>query len=161
VAATKFGKGHGRDTFGMDWTRRITEGILTACRQRLLRHFVSIAEESLCNGGKLADSDITCWSVRWGVVTWLLVLCVGSLAVKPGVDFEEPFMMLIGPPIYGILANICYSLGWVVDATFYRGQPRTALYRTGLIFSLVLTALPGVWAIVAWCITLYTGKKLD
>jgi fumarate reductase subunit C len=96
-----------------------------------------------------------------GVVTWLLVLCVGSLAVKPGVDFEEPFMMLMGPPIYGILANICYSLGWVVDATFYRGQPRTALYRTGLIFSLVLTALPGVWAIVAWCITLYTGKKLD
>jgi hypothetical protein len=24
-----------------------------------------------------------------GIVTWLLVLCVGSLAVKPGVDFED------------------------------------------------------------------------
>ena len=36
-----------------------------------------------------------------GIVTWLLVLCVGSLAVKPGVDFEEPIMMIIGPIIYG------------------------------------------------------------
>jgi hypothetical protein len=96
-----------------------------------------------------------------GVVTWILVLGVGSLAVKPGVDFEEPFMMIIGPPIYGILANLCYSLGWIVDITFYRGNPRTSLYRTGLIFSLVLTALPGIWAVVAWCITLWTGKKLD
>jgi hypothetical protein len=96
-----------------------------------------------------------------GVVTWLLVLCVGSLAVKPGVDFEEPLMMIIGPPIYGILVNLCYSLGWVVDTTVYRGHPRTSLYKTGLIFSLVLTALPGIWAVVAWCITLYTGKRLD
>lgn len=96
-----------------------------------------------------------------GVVTWVLVLFVGSLAVKPGVDFEEPFMMIIGPIIYGILANLCYSLGWVVDTTIYRGNPRTVLYKSGLIFSLILTALPGVWAVVAWCITLYTGKKLD
>jgi hypothetical protein len=96
-----------------------------------------------------------------GVVTWFLVLCVGSLAVKPGVDFEEPFMMIIGPPIYAAFANLCYSLGWVVDTTFYRGHPRTFLYRTGLFFSLTVTALPGIWVIVAWCVTLYTGKKMD
>jgi hypothetical protein len=96
-----------------------------------------------------------------GIVTWLLVLCVGSLAVKPGEDFEEPFMMIIGPIIYGILANICFSLGWIADTTFYRGRPRTFLYRTGLIFSMILTALPGMWAVIAWLITLYTGRKLD
>lgn len=96
-----------------------------------------------------------------GVVTWLLVLCVGSLAVKPGVDFEEPIMMIIGPIIYGVMANVCFSLGWIVDTTVYRGRPRAALYKAGLIFSVILTALPGIWAIVAWCITLYTGKKLD
>ena len=96
-----------------------------------------------------------------GAVTWLLVLCVGSLAVKPGVDFEEPFMMIIGPPIYGLFANLCYSFGWVVDTCFNRGRPRIYLYKTGLIFSLVLTALPGIWAVVAWCITLHTGQKLD
>jgi MFS family permease len=96
-----------------------------------------------------------------GIVTWFLVLCVGSLAVKPGVDFEEPIMMIIGPIIYGLFANLCYSLGWIVDTWLYRGRPRTRLYSAGLIFSLVMTASPGIWAVIAWCITLYTGKKLD
>ena len=96
-----------------------------------------------------------------GVVTWLLVLCVGSLAAKPGVDFEEPIMMIIGPIIYGACANLCFTLGWIVDTSLYRGRPRNRLWKAGLIFSLVLTALPGIWAVIAWCITLYTGKKLD
>ncbi len=96
-----------------------------------------------------------------GVATWVLVPFVGSLVVKSGVDFEEPFMMIAGPIIYGIFANLCYSLGWVVDTTIYRGDPRTVLYKAGLIFSLIQTALPGIWAVVAWCITLYTWKKRD
>ena len=96
-----------------------------------------------------------------GIVTWLLVECVGSLAVKPGVDFEEPILMIIGPIFYCLFANLCYSLGWIVDTRFYRGLPRVRLYKAGLVFSLVLTALPGIWAVVAWCITLYTGKRLD
>ncbi|HEV2134816.1 MAG TPA: hypothetical protein VGR47_11320 [Terracidiphilus sp.] len=101
------------------------------------------------------------WVGSVGLATWLLVLIVGSMAVKPGVDFEEPFMMIVGPIIYGVMANVCFSLGWIVDTAVYRGHPRAALYKAGLIFSLILTALPGIWAIVAWCITLYTGKKLD
>jgi hypothetical protein len=96
-----------------------------------------------------------------GIVTWLLVLCFGSLAVKPGVDFEESIMMIIGPAIYAIGANLCFTLGWIVDTSLYRGRPRNRLWKAGLIFSLVLTALPGIWAVIAWCITLYTGKKLD
>jgi hypothetical protein len=35
------------------------------------------------------------------------------------------------------------------------------LYKVGLIFSMILTALPGIWAFIAWCITLYAGRKLD
>lgn len=95
-----------------------------------------------------------------GMITWLLVLCVGSLAVRPGEDFEEPIMMIIGPFIYGAMANLCYCLGWVVDTCFYRGTPRTSLFKVGLVFSMVLTALPGIWAIVAWAITVHTGRKL-
>lgn len=96
-----------------------------------------------------------------GVASWILVLIAGSAAVKPGEDFEEPIAMLFGPFVYAFLANVCYTLGWIVDTIFYRGSPRTRLYKSGLIFSAVLTALPGVWAIVAWLITVYTGKKLD
>jgi len=101
------------------------------------------------------------WVGSVGVITWLLVLIVGSMAVKPGEDFEEPIAMIIGPVIYGVMANVCFTFGWVLDTALYRGRPRVALYKTGLIFSVILTALPGIWAIVAWCITLYTGKKLD
>jgi hypothetical protein len=89
------------------------------------------------------------------------VLVAGSAAVKPGEDFEEPLMMIAGPLVYCIFANICYTLGWIVDAVSYVGTPRTRLYKSGLIFSVVLTALPGVWAVMAWLITVYTGRKLD
>jgi hypothetical protein len=96
-----------------------------------------------------------------GAITWLLVLIAGSAAVKPGVDFEEPVAMIIGPFVYGLLANICYTLGWIVDTVSYRGMPRTRLYKAGVIFSIVVTSLPGVWAVVAWIMTLITGRKLD
>ena len=96
-----------------------------------------------------------------GVATWLLVFIAGSAAVKPGVDFEEPLEMLIRPFVYGFLANICYTFGWVVDTVFYRGTPRARLYKAGMIFSVVLTALPGVWAVVAWLMTVITVQKLD
>jgi len=65
------------------------------------------------------------------------------------------------PIICGVMANLCFSLGWVVGTIRYRGRPRAALYKTGLIFFVILTALPGIWAVVGWCITLYTGKRLD
>jgi hypothetical protein len=96
-----------------------------------------------------------------GVASWLLVLVAGDAAVKPGVDFEEPLAMIIGPGVYLAAANFCYTLGWVFDAIFYRGSPREKLFRAGLVFSIVLTALPGVWAVFAWLITLRTGQKLD
>jgi len=96
-----------------------------------------------------------------GVITWLLVMTAGSAAVKPGVDFEEPLAMVIGPFVYAIMANGCYTLGWVVDTVRFRGRPRIGLYKAGVVFSVVLTALPGLWALAAWLITVFTGKKLD
>ena len=95
-----------------------------------------------------------------GVASWVLVLVAGSQAVKPGEDFEEPIMMIIGPFIYAVMANICYTLGPLLDVTLYRSRPRVRLFKFGLIFSLVLTSLPGIWALTAWLITLFTGKKL-
>jgi len=96
-----------------------------------------------------------------GVVTWLLVMFAGSAAVKPGVDFEEPLAMIFGPIVYGALVNLCYCLGPIVDVTFFSGGPRVWLFKTGFYFSLGLTALPGLWAVTAWLITVYTGQKMD
>ncbi|QHN02109.1 hypothetical protein FTO74_00970 [Granulicella sp. WH15] len=95
-----------------------------------------------------------------GIITWLLVLIAGSNAVKPGEDFEEPFMMILGPPVYAVLANLCYFLGPLSDVLFRIGQRRVTLFKTGFVFSLILTALPGAWAVTAWLITIHTGKKL-
>lgn len=95
-----------------------------------------------------------------GIVTWLLVLFAGSHAVKPGEDFEEPLMMIVGPPLYAIMANICYTVGPFFDATFCKEGSRVKLFKLGLLFSLCLTAAPGVWAVLAWLITIYTGRKL-
>jgi hypothetical protein len=96
-----------------------------------------------------------------GFVTWWLVLLAGSAAVKPGVDFEEPLAMIIGPFFYAILANVCYTLGPLIDFAQNDGTPSKRLFKTGLFFSLAITALPGLWAVIAWVGTLVTGHKLD
>jgi hypothetical protein len=96
-----------------------------------------------------------------GVVTWLLVMIAGSAAVKPGEDFEEPFAMIFGPFVYAFLANVCYTLGWIADTLAFQGGPRVGLYKAGVVFSVVLTALPGMWAVVALLTTLVTGHKID
>ena len=96
-----------------------------------------------------------------GIFTWISVLVFGALAVKPGVDFEEPLAMIVGPPIYALLANICFTAGPLLDVSFYVRHPRVTLFKAGLYFSLALTALPGIWAVTAWLITIHTGKKLD
>ena len=96
-----------------------------------------------------------------GVITWLLLLIAGSAAVKPGEDFEEPFAMIFGPAIYAFIANACYTLGWIADTFSSQSRPRLGLYKAGVVFSVVLTALPGAWAVVAWLMTRITGHKLD
>jgi hypothetical protein len=95
-----------------------------------------------------------------GIITCVLVFGVGPLAVKPGEDFEEPFMLFIGPPIYAIMANLCYTMGPMIDVTFRKNGPRVWLFKAGLIFSMLLTAAPGIWAVIAWLITVHTGRKL-
>jgi hypothetical protein len=79
-----------------------------------------------------------------GFASWLLVMTAGSAAAKPGEDFEEPLAMGSGIFIYVVMANVGYTLGWVVDTVFYNGRPRRRLYKSGLILAVVFTALPGV-----------------
>jgi hypothetical protein len=131
---------------GLEWT---TEEGLVNTRGDIIRWWE--ARRSHFNGYVLAV----------GFASWLLVMIAGAAAVKPGEDFVEPFAMLFGSVIYVAMANVCYTLGWVVDTVFYNGRPRTRLYKSGLILAAVLTALPGIWAVVAWLITVCTGRKLD
>jgi hypothetical protein len=96
-----------------------------------------------------------------GIFTWFAVLIAGSASVKPGIDFEEPFAMILGPPFYAVVANIAFTAGWIFDGVFYKGSPRSRLLQAGFWFSVGLTALPGLWAIFCWIRAITTGKLLD
>jgi hypothetical protein len=70
----------------------------------------------------------------------LLLLVVGE-----GIVWHE---LLAGVVVYGVLANVCYTGGWLVELFARRVWGREApymgpwLFREGLIFSVGLTLFP-------------------
>jgi hypothetical protein len=72
---------------------------------------------------------------------------------SPGED--DGFGPVVPAILFGILANVFYTSGWIVEvlALWFRGRgsvtmgPR--LFKTGLIFSLVLASLPGLFMFFA------------
>ena len=66
--------------------------------------------------------------------------------------------LLVGAAVYGVLANGCYSLGWLAEMAAQRLWGRRApdigplLFRQGLIFSVGLTLLPLLLAVFIWVV---------
>jgi hypothetical protein len=64
--------------------------------------------------------------------------------------------LLVGAAVYGILANGCYSLGWLAQLAAQRVWGKRApdigplLFRQGLIFSVGLTLLPLLLSGIIW-----------
>jgi hypothetical protein len=64
--------------------------------------------------------------------------------------------LAVAAAVYGILANGCYSLGWLAELAAQRLWGRRApdvgplLFRQGLIFSVGLTLLPLLLAGLIW-----------
>jgi hypothetical protein len=79
---------------------------------------------------------------------------IGSAICMTIVDsfFRGSFSPIPWQPIviYGVLANVCYTSGWVVENLAERWLQRPvyglgpALFRYGLAFSVGLTLLPGI-----------------
>ncbi len=88
-----------------------------------------------------------------GVVAVVAVVGLGGYLVKPGVDFEEPLGILFGVPLYAIVANVCYTFGWIVELWMIGsnlGRHRTLgprLFKAGFVFSCFLTSLPIWWVL--------------
>ena len=72
-------------------------------------------------------------------------------------------MMLVGAAVYGLLANGCYTLGFLTELLARRVWGRRApdigplLFRQGLIFSVGLTLLPILVAVLAWVARIVTA----
>lgn len=66
--------------------------------------------------------------------------------------------MLAMAAVYGVLANGCYTLGWVTEMAARKvWGPRAPdigplLFRQGLIFSVGLTLLPVLLAVLSWVV---------
>ncbi|WP_041592658.1 hypothetical protein [Terriglobus roseus] len=107
-------------------------------------------------------------STNWQIVRWweyrrlpfnAALLCVGLLSIgvfewlmdkviPRGEDAVEPMVLILGIGLYGLTANLCYTLGWVYEL---RSQSSPSarerhkakrLFRDGLLASCVLTSAP-------------------
>ena len=86
-----------------------------------------------------------------GVVTLGVLAAAQALLGLRGTIIPWPAVVA-----YGIMANVCYSGGWVAEALLQKWVGREtyglgpALYRHGLVFSVGLTLLPaGLMTILA------------
>lgn len=89
-----------------------------------------------------------------GVVT---LAGVSLFAALPPHSSVVPLpMMVMAAAVYGVLANGCYTLGWMAELFARRVWGRSApdlgpiLFRQGLIFSVGLTLLPILLSVLAW-----------
>jgi hypothetical protein len=87
-----------------------------------------------------------------GVLSLGFAWLVALLPPHPA-DFGIP---LIGIALYGVMANICYSFGPLVDIAVRRlldrpyGDVGAAIFRYGFVFSVGLTLLPIPLAVFSW-----------
>ncbi len=69
-------------------------------------------------------------------------------SIPPGEDAEEPFALFFGVIAYAVMANICYTFGWIVELVQRQTDPLVArvrgrkMFRAGMIFSCILTTGP-------------------
>lgn len=82
---------------------------------------------------------------------WLMVR-----VIPVGEDAVEPFVLALGSVVYGIMANLCYTLGWIVevkgskrDAVFARARGKKS-FLAGLWLSSLLTTAPLWFGFIFW-----------
>jgi hypothetical protein len=101
------------------------------------------------------ESRRPAYNLAVGVAGLVSLTAVNLLSVLP--PHPHPLgVPLIPIMVYAILANLCYSAGWVIETTLemlWRDQVRPigpVLFRQGLIFSVGLSLLPIVLAGLEW-----------
>ena len=89
-----------------------------------------------------------------GVLSFFVANSVIEKYASTGEEFLKPSFLLVGLPFVVIAANICYTLGWVIELVRYckneARPPRKILFYSGFMLSILLMSLP-VWAaILSW-----------
>ena len=90
-----------------------------------------------------------------GVLSIIGMERIISPVLPLGVDAVEPMLLVPGIALYGFMANLCYTMGWVLELwnrkrdSFAARERGLRMFRTGMFFSCVLTTLP-FWFACAW-----------
>ena len=98
-----------------------------------------------------------------GTATLVYVNAV-ELLMGHGIFPPRPLNLLFAVGFYGIAANLCYTMGWVVENVVERwlGRPvyglGPALFRHGLVFSIGLTLIPALVITIANIAGLIFGR---
>ena len=93
-----------------------------------------------------------------GLISLVTIETIGGHYVKPGEDVVEPLLILIGVGIYAVAANVFYTLGWITEVIWSRGDTaRTAPVRfkvfcAGVILSCLVTLAPAILIPLAWAV---------
>ena len=83
-----------------------------------------------------------------GITSILAMELLMDKVVPVGEDAIEPLALAIGVLAYGVMANLCYTSGWVVELHANRTDPARArsrgkkMFLAGLWYSCLLTTAP-------------------
>lgn len=98
-----------------------------------------------------------------------MLLCAFISDATVGVPIglsDGPLLEVFAAVAYGVMANICYTGGWIAELamrSIYGPELADAygarMYRFGLRFSLVLTFVPAVVCWIALAVAVMTGHK--
>ena len=93
-----------------------------------------------------------------GVLSLASILFIGSYFIRPGEDVIEPFAVIAGVVVYGVLANLAYTLGWITELLWSWGNTertepmRARIFWMGVAFSVALTLLPALLIPLIWIV---------
>jgi len=91
-----------------------------------------------------------------GFVSVAIFLGLGRSVMAEDEPIFSPFLLFVGILLYGIGANICYTLGWMTELVLRRLSSRDtekfaqAAFKIGLGFSCVVTSLPLWFVLTFW-----------
>ena len=89
-----------------------------------------------------------------GILSFFIANLIIENYASSGEEFLKPISLLIGVPFIVIVANVCYTLGWVAELLrrdkLEGGRYRVFAFYSGLVVSMALMSAP-VWiALVSW-----------
>lgn len=99
------------------------------------------------------------WELRRILYNLIIIICLiisltlmgfaasGRVDLEPGEDLYEPIMI----PIFLILCNVGYSLGWLTEIFIKKSKTYgKRMFKIGLLFTLFWTFLPSIlWMFTA------------